>query len=186
MEPDPFTPHHFSAMKAAPEGMYAMWWALESEPSFEQSDEVANIRRWYAAAEGYEIWLAGAFLSAAGLIEQFAPARITEEGFEVALEGPEYRPVIFAASAEKGLRFFLPTKAPLRYRRLFWANLAWFGEDFRRQMREQGLQPEPLHGGTPQRWLDSLLRPRTAKGEQLQYIGACPIGNAGLSDMGGR
>jgi hypothetical protein len=148
---DPFRPFGADLLRKQegdlPGVEYAMWWSTEEDPDFAKSPGVAHIDRTYAALDGIETYVLAAILHSLDLAgKETGRARLPDEEASIPLMGPEDRPLVLSASAEKGLRFHFPTETtPVSYRDRFWKHFADYAAEWRAGVEGRNLPKDPPH-----------------------------------------
>jgi hypothetical protein len=170
----------FDVVGKAPPGEYAMWYAVEGEPLFEQSPTLEYLKRIYQACAGYQSIFLGIILRSLELTDGEKPTRISlpNELLTVGIRGPEGVPIVLSAVEEKGVRFHFHCDTPPVYRDAFWKLYAEFCENVRREIAKAGA-PRDAAPDQTLTWFEALAgftRQNAAKGEPSERIGRIEIG----------
>jgi hypothetical protein len=125
-----------------PEGQYAMWWPSEGDSVYTDAPARQAIRRAYAALDGIETYILGAFMALVGAEEAGVRIALPQEMTTRYLQDETGAPFILSVSREKGMRFhFHPDYTTPTRRDAFWLALAQSAEAWRISLAERGIIP---------------------------------------------
>jgi len=102
--------HFLVDLQNKPKGTYAMWWATQEDPIFEESNTYTWLTGLYEVSNGYETYLNGFLLYSLGIDKGKNWQRISlpEKNHTFPLIGPENTSILLDVSQEKGIRFLFP------------------------------------------------------------------------------
>lgn len=158
----PFRPEMLMCLVGDPEpGSFATWWSVEGDESFLRSETYRCIERSYVALQGFEDAIFARIARAVEMVDPTKKGRISVpfEEQDAFVRGPDARPLLFSASAEKGLLFaFRMSDTPLEWRNTFWRHYAGAIEVLAAELNRNGAvrkakEPLPLLG-----WLQTAAR----------------------------
>ncbi|MCA9486910.1 hypothetical protein H6501_04535 [Candidatus Woesearchaeota archaeon] len=162
-----------------PDGTYAMWWPTEEEKKYSYSKAQNFISQAYTSLNGIETPIFGFFLNSLGFSETINRVSLPEEGFVVAVEGPENEIFLFCVSQEKGISFrFNPKTTSTKYRDNFLKAFSEFVKKGRKELEKDELVLDKHYNHGSISWYKSMEKTTVEeekKGVQFKGIGITHI-----------
>ena len=155
---------------------YAMWWSVEDETSFSNSETKEILESIYEIQKDYESVYTGYLLQQVGITEEFGRALLPAQEKALVVNAPENKNVLLILSQEKGIRFLFPVKSTSRfYREQFLSAIRIDFLTLRLTLQEQQIpkdEPSSLNGAN---WF-MLMAKTTAEnesvGKRIETIGS--------------
>lgn len=157
----PLAAHHFGPWpedQAAP-GLYAIWWASDTDQDPLSWPGLKTLERAWAALEGLEGHLAAVLLAQTGdLPEETEEIALPDDPEERLLMGPDGLAILLHYGGKPPLMLGLPVDdiSPAK-RDLFWEGFAGLCRLRRQEAEQWGLDPEAGDGSGTEAWWQELI-----------------------------
>ena len=156
-----------------PKEDYAMWWNIEGQPNFPNSETIISMDQVYSNLDGYISYFYGLMLANLGLIETRTRVRIPENS-DIPFIGPEHKLIIMNVSQEKGVKFLFPVNSCKgAYRDNFWKAMARFTKSFNEFAVEQKWEKDAPHEtySSPLQWWKFAMKSAKNQEQEIKQFG---------------